>query len=66
MTTGTDEYRLPQGPKTPKLFNGIAFLVARNAMIRRLQKRFGDAFTIEMRGFGEMVIVGTPEMVKQV
>ena len=28
--------------------NGIAFLVARNAMIRRLQRRYGDAFTIEM------------------
>lgn len=66
MTTGTDEYRLPPGPKTPKLFNGIAFLVARNAMIGRLQKRFGDAFTIDMPSFGRMVIVSAPEMVKQV
>jgi cytochrome P450 len=66
METGTDGYRLPPGPTTPKLLNGIAFLVARNKMIQRLQKRYGDAVTIEMPGFGRMVLVSTPEMVKQV
>src|ERR1700761_79665 len=66
MTTDTREYRLPPGPKTPKLWNGIAFLVARNAMIRRLQKRYGDSVLIAMPGFGQMVLVSTPEMVKQV
>jgi cytochrome P450 len=66
MTTGTDEYRLPPGPKTPKLLNGIAFLVARNAMIGRLQRRYGDEVTIQMPGFGQMVLVSTPDLVKQV
>jgi cytochrome P450 family 138 len=67
MTTiHTGEYRLPPGPKTPKLFNGIAFLVARNAMVQRLQKKYGDAISIEMPGFGQIVIVATPELVKQV
>jgi cytochrome P450 family 138 len=64
--TTASEYRLPPGPRTPRLFNGFAFLAARNAMIRRLQRRYGDAFTIEMPGFGRMVIVSRPDLVKQV
>jgi cytochrome P450 len=66
MPTDTGEYRLPPGPKTPKLWNGISFLVARNTMIRRLQKRYGDSVLIAMPGFGQMVLVSTPEMVKEV
>jgi cytochrome P450 len=62
----TDSYRLPDGPKTPQLLNGIAFLVARNALIRRLQRRYGDAFTMRMPGFGQMVLVTRPDLVKQV
>ena len=59
-------YRLPAGPKTPRLLNGLAFLLARNPMTRRLQRRYGDAFTIEMPGFGPMVVVARPDLVKQV
>jgi hypothetical protein len=66
MTADTHEYRLPPGPKTPKLLNGIAFLFARNAMVRRLQRRYGDALTMQMPGFGTMVLVSRPDLVKQV
>jgi cytochrome P450 len=66
MTADTHEYRLPPGPKTPKLLNGIAFLLARNAMVRRLQHRYGDALTMQMPGFGTMVLVSRPDLVKQV
>ena len=62
----TDAYRLPPGPKTPKLLNGVTFLFARNAMVRRLQRRYGDALTMEMPGFGKMVLVMRPDLVKQV
>jgi hypothetical protein len=48
------------------LWNGISFLVARNAMIKRLQRRYGDEVSIEMPGFGHMVLVSTPELVKTV
>jgi cytochrome P450 family 138 len=61
-----DAYRFPPGPKTPRLLNGLAFLAARNAMIRRLQRRYGDAFTIDMPGFGTMAVVCRPDLVKQV
>jgi cytochrome P450 len=68
MTTAAEHqtYRLPPGPKTPKLLNGIAFLVARNALVRRLTARYGDALTMEMPGFGTMVLVTRPDLVKQV
>ncbi len=62
----TAEYRIPPGPKTPALLNGALFLVARNGLVRRLQRRYGDAFTVRMAGLGELVLVTTPEMVKQV
>jgi cytochrome P450 family 138 len=62
----TVEYRLPPGPKTPKLLNGVAFLFARNAMVRRLTARYGDALTMRMPGFGTMVLVTRPDLVKQV
>ncbi len=67
MTTIADgSYRLPPGPKTPSLLNGIAFLLARNAMVGGLQARYGDALTIRMPGFGQMVLVSRPDLVKQV
>src|SRR6201994_797253 len=66
MTTDTREYRLPPGPKTPKLWNGISFLVARNAMIKRLQKRYGDSVLIAMPGFGQVALAPRPDLVKQV
>ncbi|HEY2054908.1 MAG TPA: cytochrome P450 [Solirubrobacterales bacterium] len=64
MTTAT--YRLPPGPKTPKLVNGIAFLFARNELVRRLTARYGDALTMQMPGFGTMVLVTRPDLVKLV
>ncbi|MBS1678114.1 MAG: cytochrome P450 [Actinobacteria bacterium] len=62
----TAAYRLPPGPNTPKLLNGLTFLVARNAMVRRLQRRYGDVLTMQMPGFGTMVLVMRPDLVKQV
>jgi cytochrome P450 len=59
-------YRLPPGPKTPSLLNGIAFLFARNALIRRLTARYGDALTMKMPTFGTMVLVTRPDLVKAV
>lgn len=62
----TPTYRLPPGPKTPSLLNGITFLFARNAMIRRLTARYGDALTMRMPTFGTMILVTRPDLVKAV
>jgi cytochrome P450 family 138 len=65
-TAESAAYRLPPGPRTPKLFNGIVFLAARNSMVRRLTAKYGDALTMQMPGFGTMVLVTRPDLVKQV
>jgi cytochrome P450 family 138 len=62
----TTAYRLPPGPRTPRLLNGFLFLALRNALSRGLKRRYGDAFTIEMPGIGRMVLVARPDLVKQV
>jgi cytochrome P450 family 138 len=59
-------YRLPPGPKTPSLLNGIAFLFARNSLIRRLTATYGDALTMRMPTFGTMILVTRPDLVKAV
>jgi hypothetical protein len=48
------------------LVNGIAFLFARNELVRRLTARYGDALTMQMPGFGTMVLVTRPDLVKLV
>ena len=62
----SETYRLPDGPKTPELFNGLAFLLFRNRVIKKWQRRYGDTFSVRMPGFGLMVLVSTPDQVKQV
>jgi cytochrome P450 family 138 len=67
MTTAeSSAYHLPPGPTTPSLVNGIAFLFARNAFVRRLTATYGDALTMRMPTFGTMVLVTRPDLVKQV
>jgi hypothetical protein len=62
----SETYRLPDGPQTPQLYNGLAFLLTRNRVIKKWQRRYGDVFTVRMPGFGQMVLVATPDLVKQV
>jgi cytochrome P450 family 138 len=59
-------YRLPDGPRTPLLINGVLFLFARNWLMRQLQQRYGDVFTIKLPTVGAAVIVSHPELVKAV
>jgi len=62
----SETYRLPDGPKTPELLNGLAFLLFRNRVIKKWQRRYGDTYSVRMPGFGTMVLVTTPDLVKQV
>ena len=58
-------YSLPAGPRTPKLVNGAVFLLGRSRMLRLLQRRYGDAYTLRLPYFGNLIVVGTPELIKQ-
>jgi cytochrome P450 len=58
--------QLPAGPKTPKLLNGLLFLFARNWLMRELQGRYGDIYTLKLPIFGTAVVVSRPDLVKAV
>lgn len=65
---GADPHRprLPDGPRTPKLLNGLLFLVAQQRSIRRLRRRYGDAYTVELPVIGKTVVVARPDLVRAV
>jgi cytochrome P450 len=62
----TAGFCLPDGPRTPKLFNGFVFLLAQQRSIRRLKRRWGDAYTVDLPVIGKTVIVSRPDLVKAV
>jgi cytochrome P450 len=59
-------YRMPYGPKSPPLLNGLRLLFARGRSARRMQRRYGDAYTLKLPGLGTTVVVSHPELVKAV
>jgi cytochrome P450 len=60
----SDEHRLPDGPRTPTLVNGILFALARKRLMRRLQRRYGDIYSIKLPTIGELVAVSRPDLIK--
>lgn len=61
-----EEFRLPPGPRTPRAVNGLLFLFAQRPLARRLQRRWGDIYTLELPVIGTTVVVSHPELVKAV
>ena len=61
-----DEYHLPPGPRSPRLVNGVLFVVARGRLMANLQKRYGDAYTLHLPVIGRTVVVTTPDLIKAV
>jgi cytochrome P450 family 138 len=59
-------FRMPEGPKSSTLVNGLMFLVARNISARRMSKRYGDAYTLKLPVIGTTVVVANPDLVKAV
>jgi cytochrome P450 family 138 len=64
--TSADEFRLPPGPRSPKLLNGLLALFAQRAFMQRLQRRYGDTYTLELPAIGTTVVVTHPDLVKAV
>lgn len=61
---GGSGYRLPVGPRTPPLINGMLFLFGQQPWFRLLRRRYGDVFTIRLPTVGRAVIVAHPDLVK--
>jgi cytochrome P450 family 138 len=61
-----DEFRLPEGPRSPRFVNGLLVLFAQRWWTRRLQRRYGDACTLNLPVIGTTVVVSRPDLVKTV
>jgi cytochrome P450 len=58
--------RLPPATRLPKAFQGLAFAMSRRWMIRRLARRYGNVFALNLPMFGRVVVVAEPELAKQI
>jgi cytochrome P450 len=61
-----DEFRLPDGPRSPRFVNGLMVLFAQRWWTRRLRRRYGDACTLNLPVIGTTVVVSRPDLVKTV
>ena len=60
------EVRLPPAARIPKLLCGPIFATSRRGMINRLARRHGNVFTLNIPIYGRVVIVGDPQLAKQI
>jgi cytochrome P450 family 138 len=58
--------RLPPAARIPKLLCGMIFASSRRGMINRLARRHGNVFTLNIPIYGRVVIVGDPQLAKQI
>lgn len=58
--------RLPPAVRAPKVLQGIGFAMSRRSMIRRLSRRYGSAFGLQLPMFGSVVAVSDPQLAKQI
>jgi cytochrome P450 len=65
MTSTHNASSVPPGPRLPKILSAIAVLALRERTMRRLRRRYGDAFTVELPVFGPTVVLASPDLVKQ-
>lgn len=56
----------PPGPRLPGVVQSVVFLSAQMTMTDRWARRYGDVFTLRGLGFGKLIIVSDPDLVKQV
>ncbi|MCV7174357.1 cytochrome P450 [Mycolicibacterium sphagni] len=60
----SDPVRLPPGPRTPKLVQGLQFFSSRRAAVGDLTRRYGSAVTLNLPVFGKAVVISEPALVK--
>lgn len=60
----TDPVRLPPRPAVPKLALGLGFVTARHRGLTALQRRWGDAFTLDLPVLGSSVVISDPALIK--
>jgi cytochrome P450 family 138 len=56
---------LPAGPTTPRFVQGAMSLTAPQATMRRLRRRYGSAFQVNVPIFGHAIVISDPAEVRQ-
>jgi cytochrome P450 family 138 len=57
---------LPPGPRAPRLVQTLAAVARPRPHVERARRRYGDVFTTRYIGFGPLVVVADPALIKQV
>ena len=58
--------RLPATARLPKFLQGLGFAMSRRWMLARLGRHYGSVFQLNLPLFGRLVVVGEPELAKQI
>jgi cytochrome P450 len=56
---------LPPGPRAPSAINTLRFTRAPLRMLEQWGRRYGDAFTVKIVGFGKGVYIADPHAIKE-
>jgi cytochrome P450 family 135 len=57
---------LPPGPRLPRALQAVGWTQRPLPWLERCQRRYGDAFTLRIRHYGDWVILADPDDVKKV
>ncbi|BBY45055.1 cytochrome P450 [Mycolicibacterium celeriflavum] len=57
--------KLPPQPPIPKPVLGVAFSISRRWTVAQIARRYGSVFTLNLPVFGRTVVVGEPQLAKQ-
>lgn len=60
------ELSLPPGPRTPGFWQLLRYCHSPLPFLEECFRRFGDAFTLRLPGYGQLVMLAAPEAVKSV
>ncbi len=58
--------RLPPAARLPKMLQGLGFAMSRRSMMRRLSRRYGSVFALNLPMFGRVILVSDPQLAKQI
>jgi cytochrome P450 len=61
----TPAVKLPPSPPIPKPLLGVAFSISRRWTVAQISRRYGSVFTLNLPVFGRTVVVGEPQLAKQ-
>ncbi len=56
----------PPGPRMPKAFQGLRFLLTEHRMLERYRRRYGEVFAIAVWPFEPLVVVSDPAEVRRI